>query len=75
VDLRGRVLYTGHTLDFAIPVPQSTVSDQVHPDKAQLRSSILGYVCSGHELPRNFTGRRITLDALQQIVKPEVGIR
>ena len=32
--------YTRHKLDLAIPVPQSTISEQAHPDKKQLRSNI-----------------------------------
>ena len=35
------MLYTRHKLDLSISVPQSTKSDQLHPDKEQLRSNIL----------------------------------
>lgn len=40
MDLRGRVPYTRHKLDLTIPVSQSTVSEQAHPDKKLLRSNI-----------------------------------
>ena len=40
MDLRGRVPYTRHKLDLAVPVAQSTVSKQLHPEKKQLRSNI-----------------------------------
>ena len=33
--------YTRHKLDLASPVAQSTQSNQLHPDKEQLRSTIL----------------------------------
>ena len=41
MDLRGRVSLTRHKLDLAIPIPQSTQSDQLHSDKEQLRSNVL----------------------------------
>lgn len=37
----GRVPYTRHKLDVAIPTSQATLSDQLHPDKEQLRTTIL----------------------------------
>jgi hypothetical protein len=41
MDLRGSVPLTRHILAFDIAVPSATKSDQLHPDKEQLRSMIL----------------------------------
>ncbi|NUQ04670.1 MAG: hypothetical protein HUU31_12360 [Anaerolineae bacterium] len=40
VDLRGRVSYTRHTLDFPISEPLSTTTDERYPDKQQLNELI-----------------------------------
>lgn len=41
VDLRGRVSYTRHTLDFPVSETLSTITDQRYPDKHQLSQMIL----------------------------------
>jgi len=41
VDPRGRVPYTRHRLDFPIPEPLSTTTDQRYPDKQKLNALIL----------------------------------
>jgi hypothetical protein len=41
MDLRSRVSLIRHKLDLPIPVPESTRSDKLHPDKEQLCSDIL----------------------------------
>jgi hypothetical protein len=40
MDLRGGPSYTRRTHRFEIPCPQSTQTDQRHPDKAHLRETI-----------------------------------
>jgi hypothetical protein len=39
-DLKKRILRTRHTLEFAIPLPASTVTNQQLQDKAQVRETI-----------------------------------
>jgi hypothetical protein len=41
MDLRGIVSKTRHILDFDIPLPQSTITNQINPNKVSLRESIL----------------------------------
>jgi hypothetical protein len=41
VGLRGNHPFTGHTHEFELPVPHSTVADQRNPDKAKLKETNL----------------------------------
>ena len=40
VIVRGRVSLTRHNIEFPIPLPPSTLSDHLNPDKTKLRETI-----------------------------------
>jgi hypothetical protein len=70
---RGRVPYTRHRLDFAVPLPASTVTKHAFPDKAALRECILEMRAKGmsyrqiaHEVGLHWT-------RVEQIVKSTSG--
>ena len=71
MDLRGRLPYTRHKLDLAIPVPQSTQSDHMYPDKEQLRSNVLALREQGMSYREIAQEIGLHWTRIQQIVKLE----
>lgn len=61
--------YTRHKLDLTIPTLQSTSSDELHSDKAQLRSTVLETRAQG--MSYREIGRVVGLHwtRIQQIVR------
>lgn len=63
--------YTRHKLDLAIPIPQSTQSNHLHPDKVQLRSNVLDMRANGMSYREIADVVGLHWTRVQQIVKSD----
>jgi hypothetical protein len=66
---RGRVSLTRHNIEFPIPLPSSTLSDHLNPDKEKLRETIFDFGVRAGAFAR-LLRRLVYLDAGAADCKP-----
>jgi hypothetical protein len=73
MDLRDLVPYPSQILEFQMPLSDFRIQNQLHPDKAQLRNTILALRAQGMSYRKIALRVGLHWTRVQQIVKSAVG--